>query len=200
METEDSPCNSSFERRNNILATIQHFNTNAEDVTDFLFNIALEDFLSCIPTISKSMQEFFSHSDGLDEGIEKFVKRFYEKLERNSEILEKFLEEVIFHVSTKSSEKLSSHDSCETKIQEKNKVSSDEDKVNSLKKRLAKLIKEKRELTLRNKELDLLNSKLNLFKTKLNQNLHSLPKSDVISIGEELSTVLKKITSISSNE
>lgn len=199
METEDSPCNSSFERRNNILATIQHFNTNAEDVTDFLFNIALEDFLSCIPTISKSMQEFFSHSDGLDEGIEKFVKRFYEKLERNSEILEKFLEEVIFHVSTKSSEKLSSHDSCETKIQENNKASCHEDKVNSLKERLAKLIKEKRELTLRNKELDFLNSKLNLFKTKLNQNLHSLPKSDVFSIVEELSTVSKKITSTSSN-
>ena len=99
-EMQSAIDNSIHIRRNKILSTIQHFNTSAEDFTDFLFNISIDDFVDAMPMVRSSIQKFFSNTEEIDEGIEQLVKLFYARLEKNSEILEKYLEEVILAVPT----------------------------------------------------------------------------------------------------
>ena len=200
MDFQEQSITSSIERRNNILATIQYFNTNAEDFTDFLFNIAIEDFVACIPVISKSMQEFFNCDTKLDNGMEKFVQSFYQKLERNSEILEKYLEEVVLHVPTQEYKKSLSANTTDDTVVETQGSSDQIKKITFLKEKLAKLNKEKHELRHEIKKNNDLKSKLKAFNEQLDQTLNSIQNSDILRLAQTVANVSSNISEIDNNK
>ena len=161
--------------RYEILNTMQHFNTSAEDFTDYIFNITIEDFLSSIPTLQKSLQKFFNQPEELEEGTQIFVKRFYEKLEKNSEILEKYLQQVVFKIpcptnsNTSSNEPLCSY-------------SAQQEKLSMLHQEFEKYAKEKIQVAKSLKECK--NQKLKLLKLQeaVNNFVNSFNKDDIESL------------------
>ena len=109
-------------RRSKILNTIQHFDTTAEDFTDVLFNISIDDFIAEMPEVKSTLQKLFGNAAEIDIGIEKLIKYFYAKLQKNSEILEKYLEEAILDVPVPISQYVDLSCSQFTKVPNKNTI------------------------------------------------------------------------------
>ncbi|CAK8690416.1 unnamed protein product [Clavelina lepadiformis] len=85
------------------LYTVQHIGTNAEDFTDYVFNICVHEIMDKIPATKASLEEYFSETfsskEELSQCLHSLVKHFYSTLEINSDVLEKYLEDVTFNFS-----------------------------------------------------------------------------------------------------
>ena len=98
QESESSNCMPPHDN----LYPLQHFGTNAEDLTDRVFNLSVDVFLQLFSTTHNSLQEFFGGdfpvAGDLQPTIQNLVKEFYGVLDVKSEILEKYLQKVVLNV------------------------------------------------------------------------------------------------------
>ena len=186
MDLNETSCSESFERRNKILNTIQYFKISAEDFTDILFNISVDDFVACIPIINKSMLELCGSVEEVDNGTQKLIQRFYAKLEPNSEILEKYLEECILKIP----------DPCDDFLNTKEEklVSEQEEKVLSLKRTLASQKREKLEIARQLHQLKKIEDKIESYQKMAKHYFTCVDQDQLSSLLKALSTLVASVT------
>ena len=177
-------------RRNKILNTIQHFDTTAEDFTDVLFNISIDDFIAEMPEVKSTLQKLFGNAAEIDIGIEKLIKYFYAKLQKNSEILEKYLEEAILDVPVPISQYVDLSCSQFTKVPNKNTIQVHMLEIQKLKHHLEEQEIKKRAIRLQLQRLNDLEVEINNFAEIVTQYSNEVNQPPLSSLLQEMFVVV----------
>ena len=177
-------------RRSKILNTIQHFDTTAEDFTDVLFNISIDDFIAEMPEVKSTLQKLFGNAAEIDIGIEKLIKYFYAKLQKNSEILEKYLEEAILDVPVPISQYVDLSCSQFTKVPNKNTIQVHMLEIQKLKHHLEEQEIKKRAIRLQLQRLNDLEVEINTFAEIVTQYSNEVNQPPLSSLLQEMFVVV----------
>nr|CAB3263040.1 uncharacterized protein LOC100187039 [Phallusia mammillata] len=84
------------------LHAIQYFGTCAEQMTDMVFNLCVQNFIALIPATRAYLHEYFEDEltspEQIQTGVLQFVELFYSSLDLPSEILANYLNHVVLNI------------------------------------------------------------------------------------------------------